>query len=118
MLFLLGFALLLSLSVCGIKNIPCKHEEVKVTWAQVQNQYKQRCDLIPNLVNMVKGLAAQEKEMIIGVTEFRCSNVANMKLPDHVLTDPQVFQAFQKNQAALGLCRRLRPNKCSKALSP
>ncbi len=88
------------LSACGINNIPTYDEEVKATWSQVLNQYKRRSDLIPNLVNTVKGYAAQEKEVLVAVTEAR-SKVANMKLPKDVLTNPQAFQAFQQNQGAL-----------------
>lgn len=87
-------------SACGINNIPTYDEEVKASWSQVLNQYKRRSDLIPNLVNTVKGYAAQEKDVLISVTEAR-SKVANMKLPKDVLTNPQAFQAFQQNQGAL-----------------
>jgi len=88
------------LSACGINNIPTFDEEVKATWSQVLNQYKRRSDLIPNLVNTVKGYATQEKEVLVAVTEAR-SKVANMQLPKDVLTNPQAFQAFQQNQGAL-----------------
>lgn len=87
-------------SACGINNIPTYDEEVKASWSQVLNQYKRRSDLIPNLVNTVKGYAAQEKDVLISVTEAR-SKVANMKLPKDVLTNPQAFQTFQQNQGAL-----------------
>jgi LemA protein len=88
------------LSACGINNIPTYDEEVKASWSQVLNQYKRRADLIPNLVNTVKGYAAQEKDVLIAVTEAR-SKVANMNLPKDVLTNPQAFQQFQQNQGAL-----------------
>jgi len=88
------------LSACGINNIPTYDEEVKASWSQVLNQYKRRSDLIPNLVNTVKGYAAQEKEVLVAVTEAR-SKVANMQLPKDVLTNPNAFQSFQKNQGAL-----------------
>ena len=99
-----AFTLLLLLipfiSGCGINNIPAYDEEVQASWSQVLNQYKRRSDLIPNLVNTVKGFAAQEKEVLLGVTEAR-SKVANMNLPKDMLTNPEAFQSFQKNQAAL-----------------
>ena len=88
------------LSACGINNIPTYDEAVTASWSQVLNQYKRRADLIPNLVNTVKGYAAQEKDVLISVTEAR-SKVANMNLPKDVLTNPQAFQTFQKNQGAL-----------------
>lgn len=88
------------LTACGINNIPTYDEEVKANWSQVLNQYKRRADLIPNLVNTVKGYAAQEKEVLVAVTEAR-SRVANMNLPKDVLTNPQAFQMFQQNQGAL-----------------
>lgn len=98
-LVLLMFVLSL-LSACGINNIPTYDEEVKASWSQVLNQYKRRADLIPNLVNTVKGYAAQEKEVLVAVTEAR-SKVANMSLPKDILTNPSAFQTFQKNQGAL-----------------
>ena len=64
------------------------------------NQYKRRADLIPNLVNTVKGSAAQEKDVLIAVTEAR-SKVSSMTLPKDVLSNPQAFQAFEQNQGAL-----------------
>lgn len=96
----LGLFLLISLSGCGINNIPTYDEEVKAAWSQVLNQYKRRADLVPNLVNTVKGFAAQEKEVLTAVTEAR-AKVSQMKLPENVLSDPQAFKAFEQNQAAL-----------------
>lgn len=97
----LGLALIaLLLSGCGINNIPTYDEQVKAAWSQVQNQYQRRADLVPNLVNTVKGFAAQEKEVLTDVVEAR-SRVAQMKLPDDILTNPQAFQQFQQNQAQL-----------------
>lgn len=94
-------ALLLSLTGCGINNIPTYDEEVKAAWSQVQNQYKRRADLVPNLVETVKGYAAQEKDVLTAVTEAR-AKVANTTLPADVLTNSQAFKTFQDNQAALG----------------
>jgi LemA protein len=91
---------LFSLSGCGINSIPTYDEEVKAAWSQVLNQYKRRADLVPNLVNTVKGYAAQEKDVLIAVTEAR-SRVSQMTLPENILSDPQAFQTFQQNQGAL-----------------
>ena len=93
-------AMLLGLNGCGINNIPTYDEEVKAAWSQVLNQYQRRADLVPNLVNTVKGYAAQEKDVLIQVVEAR-SKVAQMKLPENILSDPQAFQAFQQHQGAL-----------------
>ena len=97
---ILGLTMLLGLSGCGINNIPTYDEEVKAAWSQVLNQYKRRADLVPNLVNTVKGYAAQEKEVLIAVTEAR-AKVSQMTLPQNILSDPQAFQTFQQNQGAL-----------------
>ncbi len=92
--------LLLQLSGCGINNIPTYDEQVTAAWSQVQNQYQRRADLVPNLVNTVKGFAKQEKEVLTAVVEAR-SKVAQTQLPKEVLTDPQAFKTFQDNQAQL-----------------
>lgn len=99
-----GFALLMfavSLSGCGINNIPTYDEEVNAAWSQVLNQYQRRADLVPNLVNTVKGYAAHEQETLTAVVEAR-SKVAQMTVPQDVLTNPEAFRAFQANQDALG----------------
>lgn len=98
---LLGVFLLTGLSGCGINNIPTYDESVKAAWSQVLNQYQRRADLVPNLVNTVKGFAAQEKEVLTAVTEAR-AKVSQMTLPPDILSDPQAFQTFQQNQSALG----------------
>lgn len=97
---LLLLAMLLGLSGCGINNIPTYDEEVKAAWSQVLNQYKRRADLVPNLVNTVKGYADQEKEVLIAVTEAR-AKVSQMKLPENILSDPQAFRNFEQSQGAL-----------------
>ena len=99
--WLLGAVILLNLGGCGINNIPTYDEQVNAAWSQVLNQYQRRADLVPNLVNTVKGFAAQEKEVLTQVVEAR-SRVAQMNLPEDVLTNPEAFQAFQQNQAQLG----------------
>lgn len=89
------------LSGCGYNNIPRLDEQVKAAWSEVLNQYKRRADLVPNLVETVKGFAAQEKTVLTEVTQARAS-ASQMKIPDDILTNPQAFQQFQANQAALG----------------
>jgi len=91
---------IVSLSGCGINNIPTFDEEVKATWSQVENQYQRRADLIPNLVETVKGIAKQEKEVLTAVVEAR-AKVAQMQVPKDVLTNPDAFKQFQQNQDAL-----------------
>jgi LemA protein len=86
----------------GIYNkIVSADEGVKNAWSQVENQYQRRYDLIPNLVETVKGYAKQEKDVLIGVTEARAS-VGQMKVTPEVLHDPQAFQHFQQAQDGLG----------------
>lgn len=98
---ILIFLLLLTLlNGCGINNIPTYEEDAKAKWSQVLNTYQRRADLVPNLVNTVKGFAAQEKSVLIAVTEAR-SKVAGMKVDASVINNPQAFKAFQANQAAL-----------------
>ena len=85
----------------GVYNkIVAKDQGVKSAWSQVENQYQRRYDLIPNLVETVKGFAKQEKDVLIGVTEARAS-VGQMKVTPEVLNNPQAFQNFQKAQDGL-----------------
>jgi LemA protein len=89
------------LSGCGYNNIPRLDEQVKAAWSEVLNQYKRRADLVPNLVETVKGFAAQEKSVFVDVTEAR-AKASQTKLPDDILSNPDAFKQFQANQAALG----------------
>lgn len=93
-----GFAglllLVLTLTGCGINNIPAYDEAAKAAWSQVLNQYQRRADLVPNLVNTVKGFATQEREVLTAVVEAR-SKVAGMKIDASILNDPQAFKTFQ-----------------------
>lgn len=93
--------LVLLLSGCGINNIPTFDEGVDAAWSEVQNQYKRRADLVPNLIETVKGFAAQEKEVFIEVTEAR-AKVSQMNVSPEMLSDPAAFEQFQQNQAGLG----------------
>jgi LemA protein len=87
----------------GIRNqMVAKEESVNSSWAQVQNQYQRRFDLIPNLVETVKGYASQEKGVLLGVTEARAKAGGVMNVSPEVLNDPQAFARFQEAQAGLG----------------
>jgi LemA protein len=94
-------ALLMQLSACGINNIPTYDEKVKSSWAQVENQYQRRADLIPNLVETVKGYAAQEKDTLTAVTEAR-SRVGGLQATPDMINNPEAMQQFQQAQAQLG----------------
>ncbi|MGI9363921.1 MAG: LemA family protein [Rhizobiaceae bacterium] len=89
------------LAGCGINNIPTYEENAKAKWSQVLNQYKRRSDLIPNLVETVKGFAAQEKEVLTAVVEARAKASSVQVSPD-MLTNPDAVKGFIDNQSALG----------------
>jgi LemA protein len=91
--------LVLILSSCGMRSIPTALNEVDATWAEVQNQYKRRADLIPNLVNVVKGYASHEKETLAQVTEAR-ANATKVTLSVDQLTEENMAK-FQKAQMGL-----------------
>ncbi|MFD1190736.1 LemA family protein [Phenylobacterium conjunctum] len=92
---------------CGINNIPTKEETAKAQWAEVQNQYQRRSDLIPNLVETVKGYAAQEKSVLVEVAEARAS-ATQVKVDASTLTDPAKFQQYAAAQDKLsGVLGRL-----------
>ncbi|HLW74807.1 MAG TPA: LemA family protein [Gammaproteobacteria bacterium] len=93
--------LVLSLSGCGINNIPRYDQAVQASWAEVQNQYQRRADLVPNLVATVKGYAAHEDKVLNEVTEAR-ARVTQMQVPQNILTNPQAFKQFEQNQTSLG----------------
>jgi LemA protein len=97
---LLAVLALLALSGCGINNIPTYDEAAKAAWSQVENQYQRRADLIPNLVETVKGYAKQEKDVLVQVVEAR-SKIAQMQVPKDITNNPQAFKQFQQNQDAL-----------------
>ena len=79
-----------------------KDEAVKEKWSQVENVYQRRLDLIPNLVNTVKGYAAHEKETFTAVTEARSKAGGTMNISGQTLSDPAAFQKFQQAQSSLG----------------
>ncbi|PRD53269.1 LemA family protein [Phyllobacterium myrsinacearum] len=97
----LALAILLPLlSACGFNTIPTNEEQAKAAWSEVLNQYQRRADLIPNLVETVKGYAAQEKDVLTSVVEARAKATSVQVTPD-TLKDPNAFKAFQDNQANL-----------------
>jgi LemA protein len=100
---LLGLAALLPLfllTACGVNAIPTYEEQAKAAWSQVLNQYQRRADLVPNLVETVKGYAAHESETLQAIVEAR-SKVTQTQIPADILTNPDAFKTFQDNQAAL-----------------
>ena len=97
----------LTLSGCGYNTIPTLQEQAKARWADVQNQYQRRADLIPNLVSTVQGYAAQEKSVLTAVVEAR-AHATQIKLDASDLTDPDKLKAFQDAQNQLtGVLGRL-----------
>ena len=97
---LIAPAAALSLSACGINSIPTAEEEAKARWADVQNQYQRRADLIPNLVASVQGAAAQERNVLREVTEARAS-ATRIQLSPEQLRDPEAMRAFSEAQGRL-----------------
>lgn len=88
------------LASCGINNIPTYDENVKAAWSQVENQYQRRADLIPNLVETVKGFAAQERETLTAVVQAR-AKVASMQVSPDLINDPAKLKQFEEAQAQL-----------------
>ncbi len=97
---LMMIPVLVLLTSCGINNIPTFDEKVKAGWGQVENQYQRRADLIPNLVETVKGFAAQEKETLTAVVEAR-SKVSSMQVSPDIINDPAKLQQFEQAQQQL-----------------
>jgi LemA protein len=87
-------------SGCGYNTLQAKDESVTAAWSEVQNQYQRRADLVPNLVNVVKGYAKHEQQVLTDVTQAR-SNVAGLKVDKAVLEDPQLFEKYQQAQSQL-----------------
>ena len=90
----------LSLTNCGYNAIQSEDEQIKANWSEVVNQYQRRADLVPNLVNSVKGFAQQEKDVLLGVTNAR-AKVGSIQATPEVLNDPAAFQKFQAAQGEL-----------------
>jgi LemA protein len=85
---------------CGYNDLQATDEQIKASWAEVVNQYQRRADLIPNLVETVKGFAAQEKDVLLGVTSAR-SKVGSIQATPELVNDPQAFEKFAQAQAGL-----------------
>lgn len=92
--------LALLLTGCGINNIPTYDEQVKAAWSQVENQYQRRADLVPNLVETVKGFAEQERETLTAVIEAR-SKATSIQVDESILNNPEKLQQFQQAQGEL-----------------
>ncbi|MEW6414014.1 MAG: LemA family protein [Pseudomonadota bacterium] len=90
----------LTLSGCGYNTLQSTDEEIKATWAEVLNQYQRRADLVPNLVNVVKGYAAHEKEVLTRVTEAR-ARVGAIQATPELINDEAAFQKFIAAQGEL-----------------
>lgn len=88
------------LTGCGINNIPQYDEQVKAAWSQVENQYQRRADLIPNLVETVKGFARQEQETLTAVVEAR-AKATSIQVDASTLDNPEQLQQFQQAQNQL-----------------
>jgi len=93
-------AAVLALSGCGYNSLQQQDESVKAAWSEVVNQYQRRADLIPNLVEVVKGYAAQEQKVLIGVTEAR-ARANSIQVTPQVLNNPELFQKYQAAQGEL-----------------
>ena len=93
-------AVTLGLSGCGYNDMQRGDEQVKASWSEVLNQYQRRADLVPNLVNTVKGFAAQEQQILVQVTEAR-SRVGSIQATPELINDAAAFAQFQQAQAGL-----------------
>jgi LemA protein len=90
----------LSLSSCGYNTFQTGDEQIKASWSEVVNQYQRRADLIPNLVKTVQGFAAQEKEVLLGVTNAR-AKVGSIQATPELINNPEAFAKFQAAQGEL-----------------
>ena len=95
-----AICLALLLSGCGYNTFQTTDEQIKASWSEVLNQYQRRADLIPNLVNTVKGFAAQEQAVLLGVTEAR-AKVGSIQATPELINDAQAFAKFQSAQGDL-----------------
>lgn len=95
-------SLVLGLTGCGVNEIPRLDETVNAAWGQVQNQYQRRLDLIPNLVETVKGFASQEKDVLTGVIEARAkATQVQVQVTPQMLSDPNAMKMFEQAQGQL-----------------
>jgi LemA protein len=91
----------LGVSGCGINNIPTYEQDAKAKWSEVLNQYKRRSDLVPNLVESVKGFADQERNVLTQVTEAR-AKATSVQIPPDIVNNPEALKRFQDAQNTLG----------------
>jgi len=98
--FALTLAALLALGGCGYNDLQRQDEQIKAAWSEVLNQYQRRADLVPNLVNTVKGFAAQEQKVLIDVTNAR-ARVGSIQATPELVNDPAAFQKFTAAQGEL-----------------
>ncbi|WP_108445967.1 LemA family protein [Halomonas denitrificans] len=98
--FALVLIMAMLLAGCGVNNIPTYDEQVKSAWAQVENQYQRRADLVPNLVETVKGFARQEQETLTAVVEAR-AKATSIQIDAESLDDPQKMRQFEQAQQQL-----------------
>lgn len=96
----LTLASTLTFTGCGYNTLQQKDEAVTASWSEVENQYQRRADLVPNLVNVVKGYATHEEKVLTEVTEAR-ANVAGLKVDKEVLNDPELFKKYQQAQSQM-----------------
>lgn len=96
----LTLASTLAFSGCGYNTLQAKDESVTAAWSEVENQYQRRADLVPNLVNVVKGYAKHEEQVLTEVTQAR-ANVAGLKVDKEVLNDPELFKKYQEAQSQM-----------------
>jgi LemA protein len=108
LLGLVAVAAILVLTGCGYNDLQRQDEQIKSAWSEVVNQYQRRADLVPNLVNTVKGYAAQEERVLTEVTNARAS-VGSIQATPELINDPQAFAKFQaaQNQLQSALSRLL-----------
>ena len=97
---LAALVLAFNLAGCGVNTIPTQEERARAAWSEVLNQYQRRSDLIPNLVQTVKGYAKQEQQVLTQVTEAR-AKATSVQLPPDVLSNPQAFRDFEQKQTEL-----------------
>ena len=100
LLLVLMAAATIALGGCGYNDIQKLDEQVKSSWSEVLNQYQRRNDLVPNLVNTVKGFATQEQQILVQVTEAR-SRVGSIQATPELINDPEAFRRFQEAQAGM-----------------
>ena len=100
-LLALTLASTLAFSGCGYNTLQAKDESVIAAWSEVPNQYQCRADLVPNLVNVVKGYAKHEEQVLTEVTQAR-ANVAGLKVDKEVLENPELFKKYQQAQTEMG----------------